>query len=198
VRDERRSTRAARLRRLLIVVVIIALAVGIALTAHVQPEYPLPPRYQAIIVAQAHEKHLSPALIAAVIYAETKFSPRESSAGAKGLMQILPSTAGYLAHLSGGTTFQTGDLADPKVNIAYGSYYLRYLIDRYGGEKLPAIAAYNAGLRNVDRWVAKARAQDRSLSLANIAFPETRAYVERVLSAEAAYSHTYARQLGLQ
>src|SRR5262249_61357952 len=88
---------------------------------------------------------LDPALIAAVIYAETKFDPRPSAAGAQGLMQIMPQTAEFLARRSGATTFTTADLATPQVNIAYGSYYLRYLLDEYNGRLVPALAAYNGG-----------------------------------------------------
>ena len=89
-----------------------------------------------MIREQAAEKHLDPALIAGVIYAETKFDPRTSSAGALGLMQILPATAHYIAHLSGGFRFTTGDLATPKINVAYGSWYLRYLLDHYEGNEM--------------------------------------------------------------
>src|SRR6202049_903634 len=81
----------------------------------------LPLSHASVIREQAAEKHLDPALIAAVIYAETKFDPRPSPAGAQGLMQILPATAYYLAHLSGGVRFTASDLATPSVNVAYGS-----------------------------------------------------------------------------
>ena len=147
---------------------------------------------------QAEEKHLDPALIAAVIYAETKFDPRPSSAGAEGLMQILPATAYFLAHLSGGSRFTASDLATPSINVAYGSYYLRYLLDHYGGDEMLAVAAYNGGLANVDRWVAEANAAGRRFTVAAIPFPQTRAYVQRVLEAQRAYRATYPRQLGLQ
>jgi soluble lytic murein transglycosylase len=188
-------------RRLRIVVVLAAIGgviAGIALTAKVRPERRLPLEDQTAIKAQAKQKQLDPALIAAVIYAETKFVPRESSAGAEGLMQILPSTAEFLAKRSGGTEFSTADLAHPEVNIAYGSYYLRYLLNHYGGEELPTIAAYNAGLTNVDRWVAKAKEEGKSLSVDEIPFPETRAYVKRVLGAEQAYRRLYPKQLGME
>jgi soluble lytic murein transglycosylase len=151
----------------------------------------------AIIREQAAEKHLDPALIAAVIYAETRFEPRPSAAGAQGLMQILPATAYYLAHLSGGSRFTASDLATPSVNVAYGSYYLRYLLDHYGGDEMLAVAAYNGGLANVDTWRAHADASGRPLTVEAIPFPETREYVSRVLSAQRAYRATYARQLGL-
>jgi soluble lytic murein transglycosylase len=160
-------------------------------------ELALPLQDASVIRQQAAEKHLDPALIAAVIYAETKFDPRPSPAGAQGLMQILPSTAEFLAQLSGGARFQTGDLASPAVNIAYGSYYLRYLLDHYEGNEWEAVAAYNAGLTNVDEWVASARAHGRQLTVGAIPFPETREYVRRVLSAESDYRATYPRQLGL-
>lgn len=159
-------------------------------------ELSLPLGYADVIRQQAAEKHLDPALIAGVIYAETKFEPRDSSAGAVGPMQIMPQTASFLAHRSGATTFTTSDLNTPRVNIAYGSYYLRYLLDEYHGSLVLALAAYNGGESNVDRWVADARAHGRTLSVAEIPFPETRAYVQRVLHARAQYRQKYAAQLG--
>jgi soluble lytic murein transglycosylase len=156
----------------------------------------LPLHDQDVIRAQAAQKRLDPALIAAVIYAETKFDARPSVAGAQGLMQIMPQTALFLARRSGATTFTTADLGTPAVNIAYGSYYLRYLLDHYGGKEILALAAYNAGQTNVDRWVAAARGAGHPLSVDEIPFPETRAYVARVLDAQHAYRQTYASQLG--
>lgn len=157
----------------------------------------LPLSDAGIIRAQAAQKHLDPALIAAVIYAESKFEPRPSSAGAEGLMQILPATAYYLAHLSGGSAFTASDLARPRINVAYGSYYLRYLLNHYEGDEMLAVAAYNGGLANVDRWRAQAQAAGRELTIAAIPFPETREYVQRVLHAQRAYRATYASELGI-
>jgi soluble lytic murein transglycosylase len=158
----------------------------------------LPLSDASIIREQAAEKRLDPALIAAVIYAETKFNPRPSPAGAQGLMQILPATAYYLAHLSGGSRFTASDLATPSVNVAYGSYYLRYLLDHYEGDEMLAVAAYNAGITNVDEWVARARAEGGSLTVDEIPFGQTRAYVQRVLGAQHEYRALYGRQLGLR
>ncbi|MGH2858810.1 MAG: lytic transglycosylase domain-containing protein [Solirubrobacteraceae bacterium] len=156
----------------------------------------LPLAYSGVIREQAHQKHLDPALVAAVIYTETKFDPRTSAAGAQGLMQLMPATAQFLAHRSGATTFTTSDLSRPAVNIAYGSYYLRYLLNEYHGSTLLALAAYNGGETNVDDWVAQARRHGRQLRVTDIPFPETRAYVQRVLQARSQYRHKYAAQLG--
>ena len=112
-------------------------------------------------------------------------------------MQILPETAYYLAKLSGGRRFTAADLATPAINVAYGSYYLRYLLDHYEGDEMLAIAAYNGGLTNVDRWVARARESGESLTVGAIPFTETREYVQRVLAAQQEYRHTYPRELGI-
>jgi soluble lytic murein transglycosylase len=197
----RRRRRAARRRLGLLALGVGALAVTIAvllslpLVRKAVNELSLPLRYSDVIRQQAAEKHLDPALVAGVIYAETKFEPRDSSVGAIGLMQVMPQTASFLAHRSGATTFHTADLGTPQVNIAYGSYYLRYLLDEYHGNVILALAAYNGGESNVDRWVADAHADGRTLTVADIPFPETRAYVSRVLHAQKQYRHKYAGQL---
>jgi len=158
----------------------------------------LPLSDASIIREQASAKHLDPALIAAVIYAESKFEPRPSPAGAQGLMQVLPATAYFLAHLSGGYQFTASDLATPRINLAYGSYYLRYLLDHYSGNEMLAVAAYNGGLANVDSWLSQARAEGHPFEASAIPFAETREYVRRVLSAQRDYRATYPRELGIQ
>jgi soluble lytic murein transglycosylase len=158
----------------------------------------LPLNHASVIREQAAAKGLDPTLIAAVIYAETKFQPRESSAGAQGLMQLLPSTALFIAKKSGGTAFVPKDLGDPRVNIRYGSWYLRWLLDHYQGNETLAVAAYNAGLGNVDSWVERAHASGNTFTVSDIPFPETKAYVRRVLNAKREYRSKYARELGLR
>jgi peptidoglycan lytic transglycosylase len=181
-----------------IVVTVLFVGVVVSMLQNAETNVALPLSDAGIIREQAAAKGLDPALIAAVIYAETKFDPRPSPAGAQGLMQILPATAYYLAHLSGGISFTASDLSEPSVNLAYGSYYLRYLLNHYDGNEMLAVAAYNGGLTNVDRWVARADTAGRQLTVEEIPFPETREYVHRVLSAQAAYRSTYSRQLGIQ
>jgi soluble lytic murein transglycosylase len=189
-----------RRRSLLLLAAVAAAAIVVALTLPLARkainELSLPLTHADIIRQQAGQKHLDPALIAAVIYAETKFDPRPSAAGAEGLMQLMPQTAEFLARRSGGIDFRVSDLATPQVNIAYGSYYLRYLIDHYDDNVPLALAAYNAGEANVDRWAAGARSRGHPLTIGQIPFAETRLYVERVLSAQGAYRRVYARQLG--
>ena len=199
-RSRARYRTVVRRRRVVLVGVLALVAV---ITPLVWPlakkaynDLSLPLAYAPIIRQQAAEKHLDPALIAAVIYAETKFDPRPSSAGAEGLMQILPQTAEFLAKRSGATTFHVSDLGTPAVNIAYGSYYLRYLLNEYRGSEVLALAAYNGGESNVDRWLAADRQAGRQFTVSQIPFPETQAYVIRVMQAQQQYRQTYARQLG--
>jgi soluble lytic murein transglycosylase len=197
VAPRRASARRAGVRWRSAALLLAAMAVIVVVVAPLFQkairELTLPLQHADIIRQQAAEKHLDPALVAAVIYAETKFNARTSSTGALGLMQIEPGTAKFLARRSGATTFTIGDLGTPQVNIAYGSYYLRYLIDHFGGNVSLALAAYNAGQTNVDRWAASTRGP---LEVSEIPFPETRAYVSRVLWAQGQYRHTYASQLG--
>ena len=198
----RRTSRGLR-RRLgfLAAVAVAALAVAAAVAPWADKavqEVKLPLRHEDIIRQQASDKGLDPALIAGVIYTESRFRDQTSHAGAKGLMQILPSTAHDIARKSGGTAFVQGDLATPQVNISYGSWYLRYLLQRYHGNEALALAAYNAGEGKVDEWVAGASARgERFRAADHIPFAETRQYVQKVLDARTEYRRTYRRELGL-
>jgi soluble lytic murein transglycosylase len=153
-------------------------------------ELTLPLHHDDVIRQQAVEKNVDAALIAAVIYSESKFSDATSSAGARGLMQITPEAAEEIERLSGGTTFKLSDLSDPEINIRYGTFLLHELLERYDGDEVAALAAYNAGPGNADKWGGS------GLTVEDIPFPETRAYVEEVLEKRDAYRHRYARELG--
>jgi soluble lytic murein transglycosylase len=154
-------------------------------------EFTLPLRHEDIIRQQAAEKGVPADLIAAVIYAESRFRDQTSHAGARGLMQITPATANLIEKLSGGQTFKFEDLADPDINIRYGTFYLRYLIDKFDDNDVAALAAYNAGETNVAAWGGS------SLRLDEIPFPETRGYVEDVLDKRDDYASHYRHELGL-
>ena len=200
-RARRSSARRRRLALLLAVAVGIGLAAYLAARGPVEEavrEITLPLKHEDVIRQQAADKNLDPALIAAICYQESKFSDRTSEAGARGVMQILPSTAAYIARKSGGTEFEQGDLSDPQINISYGSWYLRYLLDHYSGNERLAIAAYNGGETNVDKWVADAGGPDAFDRDADIPFPETRAYVASVEEKKAEYRKNYAPELGIR
>ena len=203
----RRAPSRARLRRRRVgVLLFVVLAATAAAMTTMSPfvdkavqEIALPLRHEDVIRQQAREKDLDPALIAAVIYAESRFRDgARSSAGAIGLMQLTPATAQDIARRSGGTRFVLEDLDTAQVNISYGSWYLRYLLDRYGGNTALALAAYNGGEGNADRWLAEAAAEDRPLRARDIPYPETRAYVTRVQQARREYRRQYSRELGLR
>lgn len=148
--------------------------------------YPL--KYESIIRGHARNYRLRPELLAAVVYQESKFhADARSASGAIGLMQLLPDTARGIAVHTGGSRFEISDLYDPEVNVRYGAWYLRHLLDKYGDERT-ALAAYNAGQRNVDGW------RQRHVG---IAFAETRHYVSRVEALKEIYRRTYGKELGV-
>ncbi len=178
------------LAALAVVVGVIAYAVEREPDWYVKYRYPL--RYRAIIEAHAKNYDLDPALVAAVIYSESSFDPpARSQAGAVGLMQVLPETGIAIATRTGGKRFTPEDLLDPEINIRYGCWYLRHLTRRYASHPTQAsdlaLASYNAGLTNVDRWLEEAPpGQD-----VEIGFAETRAYVERVHRLRDLYARAY-------
>jgi soluble lytic murein transglycosylase len=153
---------------------------------YLRTRYPL--EYDHIVRGHAKNHDLDPALLAAVIYAESRFDPNaRSEAGAVGLMQLLPETAKGIALRTGGSRFVVADLRDPEINVRYGSWYLDHLLDRYSDAEL-ALAAYHAGQGNVDRW--------RRNGL-GVAFPETRSYVDEVERVRRVYAKAYRKELGL-
>ena len=147
--------------------------------------YPL--RYSTNVRVYASQDHLDPALLAAVIEAESKFDANaQSSAGAVGLMQLTPSTAKGIAQYTGGSRFRVSDLTNPDINIRYGAWYLGHLFEKYRNERL-ALAAYNAGQDTVDRWRKEH---------VGIQFSETKDYVAKVERLKKIYRRAYAKQLG--
>jgi peptidoglycan lytic transglycosylase len=170
--------------------VFVAAVIVSGLFDHALKELTLPLRHEDVIRQQAEEKGVDAALIAAVIYSESKFSDQTSSAGARGLMQITPEAAEFIEKQSGGTTFELSDLSDPELNIRYGTFLLRELLDRYDGDEAAALAAYNAGPGFADRWGGS------GMGLGDIRFDETRGYVEDVLDKQKEYRDKYARELG--
>jgi soluble lytic murein transglycosylase len=191
-------------RTIFVLAVLGALVIAVVVAAPwvdraVKETVTLPLRHDDIIRQQARDKNLDPALIAAVIYSESHFRDNQvSPAGAIGLMQLTPATAKDIARRSGATNFRLADLDTPQVNIAYGSFHLRYLLQRYGDNEVLAVAAYNAGEGNVDKWLVDASVSDRRFRAREIPFPETRQYVQRVRDAQRQYRKEYPKELGLK
>ena len=149
--------------------------------------YPL--RYEDEITASAATHGVDPYLVAAVIRSESSWDPEASShQGARGLMQLMPETAQDMVAkgLVDGKRYSYENLEDPTVNIEYGCAYLSYLLTYFNGATDRAIAAYNAGMGNVDGWAK----QDKLLHNV-ITFPETQAYLVRVNMAKARYQELY-------
>jgi soluble lytic murein transglycosylase len=111
-------------------------------------------------------------------------------------MQIEPATATFLARRSGGTAFNVNDLGQPQVNIEYGTYYLAYLMNNYGGDETAALSAYNGGQTNTNRWIDEAHADGHAFGLDDIPFPATRAYVQTVEQRQLSYRANYPVALG--
>lgn len=174
-----------------LVIVVAAAAGAAAWVVTSEPDWyqrvRYPMRYEVIVRAHARNYHLPPTLLAAVIYSESRFdASARSDAGAVGLMQLLPDTARGIALRTGGDRFVDADLLDPEINVRYGSWYLRSLLDRYHDVRT-ALAAYHAGQGNVDEWRREG---------VGIRFPETRHYVDKVLSAQRVYADVYGTDLG--
>jgi soluble lytic murein transglycosylase len=177
------------MRRTVLILVLIVAAVG-GIWAYGEAAEPgwwlrlrYPLEYKHIVLGHAENYELDPALIAAVIYRESRFDPNAvSESGAVGLMQLLPDTAEGIAELTGGSAFRVDDLYEPEVNVRYGSFYLRRLLTKYEGDLELALAAYHAGQGNVDEWLSEG---------GRIEFAETREYVADVLELEERYRKAY-------
>jgi soluble lytic murein transglycosylase len=179
-------------RRLVVLTALLGVVAGLVLYVqsaepswYYRLRYPL--SYEEIVRGHARNYDLEPTLLAAVIYQESKFdADAKSDAGAVGLMQLQPETAKGIALRTGGSRFRVEDLTDPEINVRYGSWYLRHLLDKYGDEET-ALAAFNAGQGNVDSWRKEGK---------GIAFAETRHYVDRVQELKGIYRDAYASELG--
>lgn len=193
--------RGRRLRKLVaLLVVLVGVGVGWYTVHQSMPAWYarlwFPLEHAAAIRSEAARYELDTALVAAVVYEESGFvSDSRSSRGAVGLMQVLPSTARFVATLRPRPSPSPERLEEPEVNIAYGASYLHYLTERYDDTPL-ALAAYNAGTANVDAWLSRARQEGRTLAVPEeIPFPETRSYVGDVLRTRDIYARAYGDKL---
>lgn len=166
---------------------LISLVYSCAPAAFFKPLYPVD--YEAYVKQSSISHNLDPYLVCAVIKSESNWDPEaESNQGAQGLMQLMPETAQDMIAkgLVDGGEYSVDNLNDPATNIEFGCAYLSYLLAYFNGSTDSAIAAYNAGMGNVDGWAQ----QNTSLHNA-ITFPETQAYLIRVNNAWVRYKTLY-------
>ena len=153
-----------------------------------------PLEYADWIVQYAMEQDLDPALVSAVILCESSYNPQAvSRLGARGLMQLMEDTAGWIAHkLDEDDASYTFDrLFEPETNIRFGTWYLGYLSRRFGGDATKIVCAYHAGQGNVDAWLKNPEYSSDGVTLDVIPTSDTAAYASRVLRARDVYRKYY-------
>ncbi|MDP1809089.1 MAG: lytic transglycosylase domain-containing protein [Actinomycetota bacterium] len=183
----RRRGPALKIRRGMILAAVIVFLAAAFLPA-ARFFYPL--GYEGLILEQAKRYELDPALLAAIVYEESKFSPMSRSpAGAVGLMQLMPETASW-ASAEIGRPHLAARLTEPAANLAIGSWYFHYLLARYRNTAF-ALAAYNGGQRNLDKWLAQNNGRTQNQVIDRIPFAETRAFVRRAQRSRWIYRWLY-------
>lgn len=187
-------------KRALAILLIIAIAIGIGFATDaiwtLIEKKTHPQTYSELIAHYAHEYNIPEEIVFAIIKTESDFDPNaKSSAGAIGLMQMIPSTFEWLTgdeHLR--EHLPTSSLTNPEVSIRYGTYYLLYLYRKFDYNWNTVFAAYNGGEGNVQKWLGNPEYSDGHGNLTNIPFPETASYVKRVNDAIAVYRELYPNQ----
>ena len=170
--------------RVLIALIVVVVGVFFLLGYILYPN-----KYIDIAKKSAEEYDVSPYLVMAVIKAESGFdSTVVSNKGAQGLMQIMPETAQWCTDMMGITK---ADLFEPEHNIKMGTWYLHYLIERFGGRVDVALAAYNAGPGKVAEWLENDEYSHDGVELNKIPYPETERYVQNVLKYYEKYEEMY-------
>ena len=197
-------TLAAGLLCVAVIVPIVLFVVSVLLHGRSTTEFSrslYPIKYEYYVETYAKEFDVDVCLVYGVIRTESGFDPDAvSQAGAIGLMQIMPDTFTWLQNYR--TEFMPEKLLDsselykPQVNIEYGTYLLRYLLDRYDGDVSLAIIAYNAGYGNVDNWLADGTIPKSGVTSENVPFTETSNYLDRVTEAMEMYRTLYYDELG--
>jgi soluble lytic murein transglycosylase len=168
------------------VTVIAVLAVGALAAA--RAKFPL--KYEEALIDYSERRNIEPTLLAAIVYEESRFRHRsKSSAGAIGLMQLMPETAGWVAEEMSRPELAV-ELTEPTANLALGSWYFRYLLDKYEDERL-ALAAYNGGEENLNKWMAENPELGPQETVDRIPFTETHQFVRRVLGTKRIYNILY-------
>lgn len=155
--------------------------------------YAYPLEHSATVYASAQANKVPYSLVAGVILAESKFNEHaESAPGALGLMQLMPETAHWIAEQMNEPKLTDNDIKEPDTNIKLGTWYLAYLLNEFKGNKVLALAAYNAGRGHVEEWMTQYGWGDDFDNIEDIPFAETREYVTAVLKNQEKYESLYA------
>jgi len=148
--------------------------------------------YSEYVYKYAEENDIDPYLIFSIIKAESNFERNiESSSGAIGLMQLMEATAIEMANEIGEDVVVKEALYNPEINIKIGTKYYAYLIKRYNDNKDLALAAYNAGMGNVDKWIKEGTIKEDGSDLENIPYKETNNYVRKIVRNYRIYQNLY-------
>ena len=194
-KHKRRRARRIQMIAAIAVLVLALAALTVWIAVDRAPEvmvqrYPM--EYESTIRLCARLNDIPPAYVASVILAESSYDPQAvSSVNAQGLMQLLPSTAEWIAGRLG-EEYAEGCLFNPETNIRYGCWYLGFLMQRYHGDMRLSSSAYHAGQGNVDKWLQNPEYSPDGVTLAVIPFDTTNTYVQRVLKYYEKYAELYA------
>jgi len=181
-----------RLSGILWVMILIFLSIVVTFPKWISIFYPEP--HRDIVLSAAYDNHIDPYLVFAIIRAESKFQPTaESAVGARGLMQIMPETAQWIASQQGITDFNEADLHEPEVNIQFGCWYIANLSKEFNDNLPLVIASYNAGRGQVGEWLQSGEWDGSLQKVEDVPFLETREYIKNVMRNYEAYRAIYTR-----
>lgn len=179
------------MKKYAVLIVIAFIVIEILCGLFLLRSFLFPFKYENLIKQNATKYNLEPYLIASVINVESGYNPKaKSSAGAIGLMQIIPSTASYVSTLYDIDYKTENDLLNPNVNIEIGSAYLRYLLNKFE-ELETALASYNAGETVVRSWLKNEDFSINQKSLNHIPYKETRDYIKKINKNKNIYKNYY-------
>jgi soluble lytic murein transglycosylase len=191
---KRRKKRSKMGKRLVISSILAILAAFSIMNIPILEKVIYPYPNQAIIEKYAKQYGVDPLFVVSVIREESKFLPQsESHKGAKGLMQLMPSTAQSIAVSLGDKTYKAQDLLSPEKNIQYGTWYLASLQKVFANNTTLVTAAYNGGRGHVQEWIKSGQIDPNNIRLQDIPFKETQDYVGRVLKSYQKYIKLYRK-----
>ncbi len=190
-------TRPKRIVTSIIILVLLSLGTMYGVNYVQKTMYPI--EYSEYIKKYSDEFNLDPWIVTSVIWVESKFDERATShKDARGLMQITPETGSWISEQMKLKDFNSEQLYDPETNIKLGCWYLNNLKNQFDNRLPVAIAAYNGGSGNVNKWLNDSRYSGDNLTLKQIPFEETKNYVERVFDTQEKYKKIYKRDKSIK